>query len=61
MSQQTNHASAIEFPDDIQAYLDEEGHYKAILGPFKDLPIENMHISPMMTRKSQMLPTVGLL
>ena len=38
-SQETNHASAIQFPDDIQAYLDEEGHHKAILGPFKDIPI----------------------
>ena len=51
ISQQTNHASAIDFPDDIQACLDKEGHYKAILGPFKDMPIENMHISPMMTRE----------
>ena len=48
-SQETNHASAIEFPDDIQAYLDEEGQYKAILGPFKAKPIKNLHISPMMT------------
>ena len=51
ISQKTNHASAIEFPDDIQGYLDEEGHYKAILSPFKDIPIENLHISPMMTRE----------
>ena len=50
-SQQTNHASAIEYPDDIQAYLDEEGHHKAILGPFKKIPIKNLHISPMMTRE----------
>ena len=50
-SQETNHASAIEFPDDIQAYLDGEGKHKAILGPFKDRPIKNLHISPMMTRK----------
>ena len=56
ISQQTNHASAIEFPDDIQAYLDEEGHYKAILSPFKDIPIENMHISPMMTREKANAP-----
>ena len=56
ISQQTNHASAIEFPDDTQAYLDEEGHYKAILGPFKDIPIENMHISPMMTREKPNAP-----
>ena len=29
-SQETNHASAIEFPQDIQAYLDEESQHKAI-------------------------------
>ena len=56
ISLQTNHASAIDFPDDIQAYLDEEGHCKAILGPFKDMPIENMHISPMMTREKPNAP-----
>ena len=56
ISQQTNHASAIEFPDDIQAYLDEEGQYKAILGSFKDIPIENMHTSPMMTREKPKAP-----
>ena len=55
-SQETNHASAIEFPDDIQAYLQEEGHYNAILGPFKDIPIKNMHVSPMMTREKPNAP-----
>ena len=60
-SQQTNHASAKELPDDIQAYLNKEGEHKAILGPFKDVPIKNIHISPMMTREKPNAITIGLL
>ena len=45
-----NHKSAIDHPQDIQAYLDEEIKYHAILGPFKDSPIKNLHVSPLMTR-----------
>ena len=34
-SQLINHKSAIEYPDHITAYLEEELQYQAILGPFK--------------------------
>ena len=50
-SQEINHASALEFPEDICAYLQEEKKHKAIVGPFDKAPIKNLHISPMMTRE----------
>ena len=39
-----NHASAKLYPQNIQAYLQEEIGYKVILGPFKDPPITGLHI-----------------
>ena len=35
-----NHESAKDCPDDVQAYLNEEREYAAILGPFAEPPIE---------------------
>ena len=46
-----NHNSAIQFPDDVDAYLQEELKYQAIMGPFKQSPIPNCHFSPFMTRE----------
>ena len=45
-----NHSSAIDCPKDIEAYIQEELHYGALLGPFKDNPIKGGHCSPFMTR-----------
>ena len=45
-----NHSSASEFPEDIEAYLSEEGKHKAILGPFETNPIVGGHSSTFMTR-----------
>ena len=45
-----NHSSAIEFPKDIEAYLQEELSYGALLGPFEKHPIKGGHCSPFMTR-----------
>ena len=45
-----NHSSANEFPADVEAYIDEECRYGAILGPFHVNPIVNVHNSPFMTR-----------
>ena len=50
-SQDINLTSALEFPDDVSAYLQEEIKHKAILGPFQQVPVKNLHISPMMTRE----------
>ena len=48
--EETNHASAKLFVKDVLHYLQEEASFKAILGPFDAPPIENLHISPFMTR-----------
>ena len=45
-----NHKSALEYPQDIDAYLKEEIHFNAIVGPFDKHPCHNGHISPFMTR-----------
>ena len=45
-----NHASARNFSDHIDKYLQEELEFEAILGPFDHPPIQ-MHISPFMTRE----------
>ena len=45
-----NHSSAIQYPKDVEAYIQEETSYGGILGPFKENPIESSHTSPFMTR-----------
>ena len=45
-----NHSSATEFPSDVDAYLQEECSFNAILGPFESNPIPWAHTSPSMTR-----------
>ena len=45
----TDHTSAVAFPENVNEYLDEEIKFKAILGPFKEPPINDLHISPLMT------------
>ena len=49
-SEKGNHSSATQFPKDVDAYIEEESRYGAILGPFKENPIQNCHTSPFMTR-----------
>ena len=46
-----NHKSAIEYPRDIEAYIAEEKSFNAIVGPFKDHPCPNGHISPFISRE----------
>ena len=38
-----NHRSAIDHPEDIEAYLQEEMDFKAIIGPFPEHPCDNGH------------------
>ena len=45
-----NHNSAIQYPDHVVHYLKEEVEHGAIVGPFIDPPIKNLHVSPFMTR-----------
>ena len=44
-----NHKSAIEFPNDIDAYIEEELKYDTLLGPFESHPIASGHCSPFMS------------
>ena len=46
-----NHKSALLYPKDIEAYLNEERQYGAILGPYKNFPIDQCHSSPFMMRE----------
>ena len=47
-----NHASAIQYVDQIDHYISEELAYRAIYSPFEQLPFP-VHISPLMTRPKQ--------
>ena len=55
-SQEVNHPSAVDYPEDIKTYLTEEIQHEAILGPYDTKPIKNLHISPMMTREKPNAP-----
>ena len=50
-SHSDNHTSAKNYPQDVQAYLNEEIQYNAILGPFDEPPLDDLHTSPIMTRE----------
>ena len=45
-----NHKSTTEYPEHVTAYLQEEIDNRAMLGPFGTPPIDNLHLSPFMTR-----------
>ena len=47
-----NHKSALNFPRDIEVYLNEELHHKAIVGPFEGHPCTGGHISQFLTREN---------
>ena len=49
-SHMINHKSVLDYPDHVETYLQDEMDHKAILGPYKDCPIDILHISPFMTR-----------
>ena len=49
-SVQQNHSSAIDYTEDVKAYLTEEKDFGAMLGPFQEPLIENLHVSPFLTR-----------
>ena len=51
-----NHFSAKTFPQDIDAYLQEEISHGAIIGPFTEPPIKDLHVSPFMTREKPNVP-----
>ena len=45
-----NHSSADKYRKHVQEYIDTEIKEKAILGPFDSHPLENYHLSPIMSR-----------
>ena len=46
-----SHNSALQFPEHVTAYLNDELEHKAIYGPFEDKPFgDKTHISPFITR-----------
>ena len=51
-----NHSLAIDFPADVQTYLEEEIKHGAIMGPYDVNPIPNAHVSPFMTREKPNAP-----
>ena len=55
-SDNQNHASAVEYPENVMAYLEEEKQYKAIFGPFKRCPIAHAHSSSFMTHEKPNAP-----
>ena len=44
-----NHTSEVQYPEDVQVYLNEEIQCGAIIGPFESSPINRCHILPFMT------------
>ena len=47
-----NYRSALDFPQEIDRYIETETKYGALLGLFDSLPID-AHMSPLMTRSKQ--------
>ena len=45
-----NHKSALQYSSHVDVYLNEEMDHGAMLGPFKQPSIDDLHISPFMTR-----------
>ena len=50
----SNHASAIQYPEDVEEYLNKEISLGAILGPVAEIPDQNYHCSPLLTRPKNM-------
>ena len=54
-----NHTSALTFPKDVEAYIQEKQKFGAIHGPFDYPPFDNLQTSPFMTRDKPGAPTGG--
>ena len=49
-STEINHTSALQHPQEVSRYIDEELQFSAIYGPFEQKPFA-LHVSPLMTRE----------
>ena len=45
-----NHKTAIDFPEHVEFYLKEKLQHDTLVGPFRELPLPNLHVSPFLTR-----------
>ena len=52
-----NHKSAVEYPEQVKAYIDEEVQWGVLVGPFDTNPIADLHISPLMSRPKPSVDT----
>ena len=48
---QSNHQSALAYPDHVEYYIKEEINHQVIKGPFVTPPLPDMHFSPFITRE----------
>ena len=49
-NEEINRKSALQYPSHVDVYLNEEINHGVMLGPFREPPINDLHISPFMTR-----------
>ena len=54
--ERNNHSSATLHSEDVKAYIAEEKQFKAIYGPYKQNPFDNMQFSPFLTREKPGAP-----
>ena len=47
----TKYSLAIQYKEEVKAYLDIEKEFNAIFAPFKDPPLENMHFNQFFVRE----------
>ena len=52
ISSEVNHSLIINYSEHVQEYIQEELQFQAILGPFREKPIQ-LHVSPLMIRDKQ--------
>ena len=45
-----NHVSALQYPEEVDRYLNKEMKTGAIIGPISDISAINIHCSPLLTR-----------
>ena len=46
-----NHKGAVDFPEQLKRYIEKEGRYGAVMGPYKRIPFSGrVGISPLSTR-----------
>ena len=52
-SEIANHASATNFPQDVDIYIQTELQHNTLTGPFKTMPFKPFHCSPLLSRPQE--------